>query len=291
MNEIRLRPARPDDEAAVRALSAHIWDGEDYVPDQFLHWVADEKGPFTVAVAGKTLAGFGKLTALAPDEWWMEGLRVHPDFRGLGIARKLHEHVVDLADEIGSGTLRFATSSKNEAVQRLAARTAFHQVAIFRFATLAAGDSPESVGYFEPAMASDLPSLRRRIENSEALSAAGGLFEEHWKWLALRPRLPDLVDQERVFWWHDPGSGQAGILVVWEGDDCLRINFIDAPNPALPTLCQALPSFAKAQGWSLIKSRLVAVEPILAAMTAAGAEIDPDFAMLIFERQIGKQGE
>ena len=48
MASFEFRRARATDETAVRALSAHILDGQDYVPGLFERWLKAKEGQFTV---------------------------------------------------------------------------------------------------------------------------------------------------------------------------------------------------------------------------------------------------
>ncbi len=104
----------------MQALSAQIWEGQDYVPGSFDDWVADRRGRFMVAYGGDQLAGFNKLTELAPGQWWLEGLRVDPAQRGRGLARLLHENGVRLAEEIGTGRLPAVESFLDHSTHALA---------------------------------------------------------------------------------------------------------------------------------------------------------------------------
>lgn len=285
MSKITLRPARPADEAAVRALSAHIWEGKDYVPRRFGDWVADERGQFTVACDGDTLVGFGKLTELAPGEWWLEGLRVHPDHRGRGIARKLHRYVVDLAQGIGRGILRFATNRRNEAVHKLAAESGFDRVAAHRLAEIEVGNGDAS-GRFATADPGDVHALEEWLRGSDLFAAGGGLFEERWKWKSLVPRLSALRAENRIHWWVDGGE-RAGIVSVSPGDEgILWLNYLDAGPEALPSLCRTLPELARRLECTRIKGKPPATAVVTGALETAGWAIEPDFEMWVFERTL-----
>ena len=39
-----LRPVTLEDRPRVLEISSQIWDGEDYVPEQFAEWLADRHG-------------------------------------------------------------------------------------------------------------------------------------------------------------------------------------------------------------------------------------------------------
>jgi len=285
MSELTLRPARPADEAAVNALSGQIWEGEDYVPQRFADWVADDRGQFTVAFDGETLVGFGKLTETTPGEWWLEGLRVHPEHRGRGIARKLHHYVVDLAIAIGRGVLRFATNGHNEAVHKLARETGFHRVAAYVLAEISVGDG-DTPSRFVLADPADVPVLKEWLRASDLFAAGGGLFEEKWKWQSLLPRLSALRAEKRIYWWLDDGH-RVGVVVVGPGDDdVLWLNYLDAAPASLPALCRALPALARQLDHSRIKGKPLATTLVSEALETAGWAIEPDFEMWVFERPL-----
>lgn len=286
MSEISLRPARPTDEAAVSALSAQIWEGEDYVPRRFADWVADERGQFTVACDGDSLVGFGKLTELAPGEWWLEGLRVHPDHRGRGIARELHHYVVDLAATIGRGILRFATNGHNEPVHKLAQETDFRHVAAYNIAEIDVGDG-DAPGRFVLAGPADVLALEEWLQASDLFADGGGLFEERWKWKSLLPRLSALGAANRVYWWKDDTDHRSGLVVVSQGEEgVLWLNYLDADREALLELCRTLPALARQLKRSRIKGKPPAVPFLSEALATAGWEIEPDFEMWVFERAL-----
>ena len=72
-------------------LCSHIWEGGDYIPLVWDEWLADPDGLLGVAEMHGRVAGVFKLTKFQEGEWYMEGLRVHPDFQGKGVASHIHE--------------------------------------------------------------------------------------------------------------------------------------------------------------------------------------------------------
>jgi GNAT superfamily N-acetyltransferase len=124
-NLIVCRPALPLDTPGMIDLTRHIWEGEDYVPDAWADWMVDPVGILAVAEFGGKVAGFGKLTRLSQLDWWMEGLRVHPDFEGRGIASRINDYLLDYWQRIGSGFVRLATVSSREPVKHLARKKGF----------------------------------------------------------------------------------------------------------------------------------------------------------------------
>ncbi len=51
-------------------------------PQVWEEWLADPDGLLGVAELGGQVVGVFKLTKFPEQEWYMEGLRVHPDFQG-----------------------------------------------------------------------------------------------------------------------------------------------------------------------------------------------------------------
>jgi hypothetical protein len=59
---------------------------------------------------------------------WMEGLRVHPDYRGRGFANDITRHIVRKGESLGVERLRYTTSDENAASLRLAKMAGFSRV-------------------------------------------------------------------------------------------------------------------------------------------------------------------
>lgn len=289
MAAIVVRPAQLSDKAAVSELCAHIWDGEDYVPDVFDDWVADPVGEFSLAFDGQQLVALGKLTEDAPGEWWLEGLRVHPNHRGRGLATLLHEHAVGLADRQGRGVLRFATAGSNAAVHALARRTGFALVS--RHHTARADVTP---GGPEPAFTvaaiGELPALRAWLQKSAVFAAAGGLMEDNWAWSALLPRLEMLAQASRVFWWRDGATARAGLVIVGDGDGDeerrLWVNYADTTLDRWPRLWHALRRLGDAMGAKTLRAKPLAGAEMAEALSAAGWQFDPEHSMWVFARPL-----
>ena len=110
-----LRPLRSSDKEDVLEIAKHTWEGHDYLPYFFDSWIQDkeshptaiEKNGHVVALANLRVIDNGRTG-------WMEGLRVHPDYRGQGLASILTHHVVNLAREIPVERIRYTTAVDNE---------------------------------------------------------------------------------------------------------------------------------------------------------------------------------
>jgi GNAT superfamily N-acetyltransferase len=95
---IEYRKLRHDDYEDILDISKGIWDGYDYLPLVFHEWV-DDGGYFLGVVDAdrNKVIGVGKLSVLYDKSGWLEGLRVHKDYRGQKLGRQISERVLDLA--------------------------------------------------------------------------------------------------------------------------------------------------------------------------------------------------
>lgn len=290
MSDIQIRRARPADKGAVNALSAHIWEGEDYIPYTFDEWVADPEGRFSLAFEGNTLLGFAKLSRLGPEEWWLEGLRVHPEQRGQGIARYLHQHMNAHANTLGPGVLRFATNADNTAVHHLAESSGFRRICGYSGAVIETGQAAGSANELRQATPAEQSALTTWLAASSYFAAAHGLYEEHWTWLELAPRLQHLLAEGYVYWWQ-PGEAPGGVVIVDSGaevaveEEPLRLSYLDAPATALPALTAALGRHAAGLGRTTITSRPLASAQMLQAYRDAGWKVK-EYELWIFERPL-----
>ncbi|NLK36382.1 MAG: GNAT family N-acetyltransferase [Gracilibacteraceae bacterium] len=87
---IEYRKLTHEDYDDIADICKDIWDGTDYLPEVFHKWV-DDKGLFLGAVDTDTnkVVGTDKYSLLYDGTGWLEGLRIHKDYRGLGIGKKI----------------------------------------------------------------------------------------------------------------------------------------------------------------------------------------------------------
>jgi GNAT superfamily N-acetyltransferase len=115
---IEFRRLTHEDYEDICDISKDIWDGTDYLPKVFHKWVEDEGCFLGVLDSTKNkVIGVGKLSILQDKSAWLEGLRVHTEYRGLKLARKISETLLNIAkDFLKEGKVRkiaFATHIDN----------------------------------------------------------------------------------------------------------------------------------------------------------------------------------
>jgi len=96
--QFSIRTLTHEDYQDICEICENIWDGTDYLPDVFHQWVDDNGGFFgIVEKATNKVVGVDKFSVLADGSGWLEGLRVHPAYRGKGLSKALTDHIMAVA--------------------------------------------------------------------------------------------------------------------------------------------------------------------------------------------------
>lgn len=133
MDNIIIRAAQKGDKQDIQEISRLTWGGQDYIEEVFEEWLED--GHFFVAEINNKVIGTAKLTIFPDKVGWLEGLRVHPEYRGKGIGRKLQdftrEYGLTLIRKGLINCLEFSTYYKNQRSIQMALKDGFYVVKRF----------------------------------------------------------------------------------------------------------------------------------------------------------------
>ena len=279
-----VRPAQPKDRARVDALCAMVWEGEDYVPLVWDEWLCDTTGELTVVELKGRVVALAKLSCLGDGEWWLEGLRVDPAYRRLGVARMLQAHQVEVADRIGGGILRLGTASDNKPIHINVARDGFHRVARFLVYDAAALPGPCPLRKLSTG---DLDLAWDLVERSPVHAAAHGLYEQSaWHWAELtRAKLETHLAEGQV-WGIDLEDKLAAIAIVLPDrrPDRLLAAYVDGTSDGIAALLFGLRILADQSGCELLRVRPPDSQLLVQALEMVGANLAWDESIWLFER-------
>ena len=206
-----VRRATADDRESVLAFATGTWDGWDYIPKAWPVWLGAADGAFLVGEVGEPVSGAGeepvdaegspltvgqpvaitRVAMVSPNEAWLEGIRVDPRVRGLGVAADLQVAELQWVAAQDADVLRYATGGENLASHRLGARDGINLHARFRgwwwSATGSAEEDEDEPSAFDPGVL-EIATARRQ-EALRRLGAAGmivtaGHVENLWRRLS-----------------------------------------------------------------------------------------------------------
>ncbi len=283
MEEVTVRPARPEDRDEVLSFCRRTFQWGDYIGDVWDRWVADPAGPIFVVVIERRIAGVGKLTMISKKEAWLEGLRVNPDFRGHGVAKALYQATEAAARRRGARVARYATFADNQAIHHLSLRYGYtHGASLTEY--VASGQPGPLPAHLLPEEADD---AERLLAASAGLAATGGLYSGGWHCRELRGgRLREHIVRGEAYAVREKGRPAAIALIAGRHpQEGLRVGFLvglyEKPMTALAQQMRALE----------VPSRKVfvivpAIEACAAPMRRAGYERNWKQDLWIYEKQL-----
>lgn len=240
-----VRPALPSDREAIVAFTRDTFEWGDYIADVFDEWLARDDTQVMVAVVDDVPIATGSARMLSPTEAWFHGARVHPDYRGRGIAADVSKDLRAWARDQGAVVGRLLIEEGNTPSIRHVEKTGRRRVATMVRCSKPVGDaSPSPSGNggrrvpsklrARPASSTEAQAAFASWSVGELGRASRGLFGIGWAFRRLT--IEDLAAAARgsAFW--EIGAGwalasptqEARLEVGWietrseDADDLLR---------------------------------------------------------------------
>jgi GNAT superfamily N-acetyltransferase len=265
-NELILRPAAPADTLGMLVVTRTIWEGHDYVPHEWEHWLEDPAGRVVVADLQDRVVGLARLARLAPGEWWLQGLRVDPEFQGRGIARRLHMYILAWWEAHCDGVLRLTTYQPP--VKHLCQQTGFALV--------------QESSIFIASSQADMPSGLRRLDPEDLPLPESGFFRRDrpesysrymdlgWEWIWPNPGTVAEAAREGKAW----AMGEDGWLTWYDDEDEGRriplIRWLVCPPEKLGDCLTAFRRLGGELGYSEVGWVAPLEEPVLEILASTG---------------------
>lgn len=283
---VTCRLARPEDTPEIFELTRVIWEGHDYVAKVWEEWLADTQGCLLVAENQGKALGLSKLSRLSRWDWWMEGLRVHPQFEGRGIASQLHDATLQAWQQIGSGTLRLLTSSIRQPVQHMCARTGFVKVSEVAHFCASASRSENTTAGFEPLKLDQCDEALELIQDSASLALNAGLIDIGWQFASPRVEfLAASIERGLAWWWRSRQS----VLTAWIEDDeeygrALFVELLACHLEALPHILLDFRNLAGKFGFPQAAWMAPLNQALIPILEAAGYQRVMENSMFIYAK-------
>lgn len=182
--ELEIRELDKSDKEEVVKMTSEIWDGRDYIPDYFDDWIED--GGFICGTVDGEIVALAKQTWHSDDILWLEGLRVHPDYREEGYGRSMIEGQMEYINEnMDYEVARFLTSDDNTPVKKVVEDIGFVLKEKYDYVRL----DDEDLEEMEPPSEDEIErvQIEKQTEevtdivlSSKELEDNAGLYMEHW---------------------------------------------------------------------------------------------------------------
>jgi ribosomal protein S18 acetylase RimI-like enzyme len=273
MDDLVIRPARPDDRDSVVAFTADTFAWGDYVPDAFDDWLGEDG--FVVAEFEGRVVGLVRGVLLSPQEAWLQGARVHPAYRRRGVAARLNEHVRGWARDRGAVVARLLIEEDNHAAQAQVEASGMRAVARFVRAHRAVGDaSPypagnggRRIGAMEKlrrAHSSEADPAFMAWSTSELARAGRGLFGVAWR--VRRIDVSDLVSaaQRDALW-----VARSGWVMAAVREDLFEVGWMASGPDDAEDLMRAVTDVAVDEGADRVQAMVPATDWVVRAARRA----------------------
>jgi GNAT superfamily N-acetyltransferase len=216
----RVRLARPADKGQLMSFIKGVWGGHDYIPRIWDAWLRDETGKMFVVEAEGVPVGMSRVKFLEDGSAWLEGARVHPNFRGRGLATMLGESSMRIAMKRGVKVFRLTSWSRNKAAHRAIARMNFKE------SSRISPYEPGKGARFAPqkgvsrAGMDDLSRVTRLIRRSREFRLGSGVFWDAFTAASLNPVMVKKLVGEGSIW--TAGESVAIARLGGEGSETWR---------------------------------------------------------------------
>ncbi len=283
--ELIIRPARPDDRPAMERICAHTWEWGDYIPEVWDEWLADRQGQVIVGELAGHVVALSKITFTAPDEVWLEGMRVHPEYRGRRIASDFLDYSLSHARDHGARVVRLGTGDHNMAAHAILARAGMERIGSYVLWST------------EPSLHGPEPTFLARehavqvqafLRNSPVLAHTHGLYSVDWAWQELSDeRMAQFLEEGRVAAVCTRDGQLVALATVHfdPADQEAWVSFVDGQPEAVAELASAIRTHAARSGAEKVRVMLPDLIWLRDAFHAAGyGSGDWEGELWVFER-------
>lgn len=277
--EARVRRARSSDREPLMEFIRHVWGGHDYIPRVWDSWLGDRSGEVYVVEADGKPVGMNRVRFVDDGSAWFEGVRVHPGYRGRGLASMLGENSIRVAEERGVEVCRLTSGSRNRAAHGQIAKMSFDEAARFTLYEPVKTPNPRKNGAEQvtPQRAEGALSL---MESTREFRLGNGVYWQDFAAASLSiDTVTRLAEKGTVWSW---GRAVAVARSGGEGGGIReQVSFIGGPPGDAMRLLRSVLGRVKGKGerWIFLPQG----SPIIHALRKAGFR--RQFSMILFERR------
>lgn len=185
-----IRLARPADVASIAPWTSDTFSWGDYVPDRISEWLEERDSAVLVSVdEADDPVALVHATMLSESEGWVEGARVHPDHRRMGLGSDLNRAAVEWARGQGGRVMRLATEADNDAARKQVDGLGYREVSSWVFSSLEVDPAYHAREMYRlrSAPRSDAEAAWLFWAASDLAREGRELIANRWQWRIARP--------------------------------------------------------------------------------------------------------
>jgi len=283
LSQVNVRRAVARDKGPILEICKKIWNGGDYVPEVWDDWLKDRGGLLVVATVNETPVGVAHAGFQTCDVGWLEGVRVHEDYRGLGIAGKLNRALVKFARERGARVARLCTGSSNLASRKHLRKVGFDVLQTFQRLDSTRGIGRRPLGVIRPQQLRSglwnwLSSRPEFVENR-------AMYSDGWTWHPLTPVVFRTHLAEGRVLLTVAKNGPTSCCIFMDDDRVLTLGFAAGAVEEVVKIARFL-RFRLSEGdYRKVRVLLPAKSPLVRALKDAGFE--KTAKVLVYEKFLG----
>lgn len=277
--EPNIRPARADDQTAIAAFTTDTFEWGDYIADVFADWLGDDGSCILVATDKADAAmAVGRGLMLSPTELWLQGMRVHPDWRRKGVGSAVALALIDWARRNGAVVARLGVEDWNAAARHQVEDIGFRPVGDWVVAV-----RPIPTGEpVTPTNGGKRAQARRKLKrahSAEAMPAwlswrsgpllrpTRGLQSWRWRWSRLDLEYLTAAAKRGELW-----SSQAGWAMARRDEERLSVGWLECGPDDAADMMRSLVDLSGESGAERIHLTVPTVDWLLTALEAAHFE-------------------
>ena len=227
---MKIRAARRQDRKHVLAFCKHTFSWGDYIDRVWDTWFSAKNGKLLVAEHSSRPVAMSHVALCPGNLAWLEGIRVHPDFRRFGVATELLERMLARAGRLGARQASAIVAANNTASQRMMEKNGFTVMSNWAYYSTEAKLRARKTDAWL-ARPGDLPAIWDYLKQSHIYRQSAGRYVRSWQWYMLdRKALRQLVKEGRVA---VAGAPVDGIAIInndgyWDRTDVLQVVYLDS---------------------------------------------------------------
>lgn len=228
---MKIRPAKRSDKHEILSFCINTFSWGDYIDRVWDYWYRNGK-LLVVEESGRKIAMSHMAICNSSKSVWLEGVRVHPDYRRSRIATELIGKMIHYGKQKDMRQASAIVDVANVASQRMLEKNGFEIIS--RWAYYSTDEKPvRKKSNARLATIGELDDLWQYLQVSEIYSLSAGRYVKSWHWYALdRKTLRNLIKEESVIMIDRPVSGVAIMNKrgYWDRAKILQLVYLDSAS-------------------------------------------------------------